>query len=128
MRQQASSYTAKQRAFLDAVRQTGLLRRELEDTLPAAWDKGQGFAARLAVADRAEARALSSLPALDTPFLRAAGSRLAQFDRDEAGRADGLARAASQTDWNGKLHAFWSGELQADMDTVRVNIGLPSSD
>ncbi|WP_042376112.1 DUF4190 domain-containing protein [Streptacidiphilus melanogenes] len=127
LRQSASTFSPRQRAFLDAVRQTGLLRRELEDTPEAAWTHGQGIAAQLAVADRAEATALGSLSALDTGSLRAASAQLAQYDLAEAARADALAKATSQGDWFMKsTTGFWDQDLQDEFDLIRTEIGLPS--
>jgi hypothetical protein len=112
--------------LLDAVRQTGLFRRELEDTPETAWAHGQGIAAQLAVADRAEARVLGSLPALNTGSLRAAGTQLAQCDLAEATRAD-LAKATSLGDWFMKSTGdFWDQNLQDEFDLIRTKIGLPS--
>ncbi|SEK96718.1 septum formation family protein [Streptacidiphilus jiangxiensis] len=127
LQQSAASRTAQQRAYLDTVRQTGLLRRELGALTPGGWRQGPALAAQLAVADRAEARALGSLSALDSDFLRAQGSGLARSDLAEATRAEALGAVTSQQDWTAGIKGFWDGSLASENETIRLNIGLPTS-
>ena len=119
-----TDYTPVQKQYLRDTVQTAELRLALSYSLPSQWQSALPLAARLAQADRAEAKALTA-GHFGNAFVTGAAAAVAKDDLAEAQRAQALSQATSQDQWVTLADSVGPSSTP-HIDTLRSNLDLPT--